>query len=265
MNLLKTLTLAALLLFGGAAHAQSIQVNSFPQGAEITLNGTDTGKVTPQSLGVAHNSTNTILLTPPNSGWQSSTTSVSVTNSNVAITVTLLPTLTTGPQGPIGAQGATGATGATGPQGATGVQGPTGPTGPQGSSGIIAVYSTTTLTDNEDSVLTVPAGNYFVTAKIVQVISVGQAESGTQTSDIACSLAVAGQPAFDQSQTAGIITDISGGGSGSTGSGHETLQVQGVISVSENSTLTTHCQQSTAGGIASIQFQALQINTVVQQ
>lgn len=122
--------LALLLMFAGTSFGQSLIVNSFPQGAEITLDGTDTGRVTPTSIGV-HQGSHTVLLTPPGGGsWQSSTTTVTVGGSNYTLNITLVPTLTQGPQG---FTGATGATGATGSQGSTG---PTGATGPQGSTGL---------------------------------------------------------------------------------------------------------------------------------
>jgi Collagen triple helix repeat (20 copies)/PEGA domain len=159
----KLFSLAAVLLFASVSFGQSIVVNSFPAGAEITLNGIDTGKVTPSSIGVAHNSTNTILLTPPGTGWQSATETVVVDGSNVSIDVTLLPVLTTGPQGatgPAGPQGpqgtagfngAPGATGATGPQGATGATGPQGVAGPQGSTGATGSQGATGATGPQGS------------------------------------------------------------------------------------------------------------------
>lgn len=137
--------LALLLMFAGTSFGQSLIVNSFPQGAEITLDGTDTGRITPSSIGV-HSGSHTVLLTPPGSGWQSSTTTVTVDGNNYNLKVTLIPTLTQGPQGPIGPQGATGATGAQGPQGLAGVVGPQGPTGPTGPQGPIGPSGALTFT-----------------------------------------------------------------------------------------------------------------------
>jgi hypothetical protein len=111
--------LAATLLFTAQARAQngSLKVTSFPSGANVSVDGIDTGKVTPMniSLGVgAH----TVVVSIPNSGWNPDTRTVEIASGNNDLSVTLLPILTTGPQGPPGAKGDAGPQGPPGPKGA---------------------------------------------------------------------------------------------------------------------------------------------------
>ena len=155
-----TVLTGALLLMPSRAWAQnaSLKVTSFPSGANVSVDGEDTGKTTPMSVSVSVG-THTVVVSIPNSGWIAQTLTVMVDSDNKDLSVTLLPASTigpigppgpkgdTGPQGPIGPQGPKGDTGATGPDGpagpigpagaagATGDAGPTGPTGPQGPAG----------------------------------------------------------------------------------------------------------------------------------
>jgi Collagen triple helix repeat (20 copies) len=83
-------------------------------------------------------------------------------------------------QGPAGQRGATGPRGAAGPTGATGPagpRGPAGPTGPTGPAGVVSGYVATphsgdiipipnNVNGKEIISLTVPAGNYMVTATV---------------------------------------------------------------------------------------------------
>jgi hypothetical protein len=84
----------------------------------------------------------------------------------------------TGATGATGAKGATGATGATGAKGATGPTGATGATGPTGPSNGFAVTPGTGTALNDSTFttvgsLTVPAGQYIVSAKLAGYISTG--------------------------------------------------------------------------------------------
>src|SRR5262245_39086331 len=128
--------LAAMLSIG--LHAQSgngsLKVTSYPSGAEVAVDGIDTGKVTPMSVSLSIGQ-HSVTVTVPNSGWNPDTRSVTIVSGNNDLSVTLLPTLTTGPQGPQGPQGVPGMAGPPGPAGATGPQGPAGPQGLQGETG----------------------------------------------------------------------------------------------------------------------------------
>jgi len=154
-----TVLAVVLLVAPGRAGAQggngALKVTSFPTGASVSVDGADTGKVTPMSISVAVGTHTVVVSLPPNSGWNSDTRTVEVVSGNNDLSVTLLPNLAIGPIGPPGPKGdagATGPAGPTGPQGpkgdigatgsagaagAPGVPGETGPTGPAGPAGPI--------------------------------------------------------------------------------------------------------------------------------
>src|SRR5205823_69367 len=113
--------IAALLAIPGRAHAQNglLKVTSFPSGANVTVDGAPTAKVTPMNISLSVGS-HTVVVAIPNSGWQTDTRTVEIVSGNNDLSVTLLPVLTTGPQGPQGPKGDSGATGPQGPQGAKG-------------------------------------------------------------------------------------------------------------------------------------------------
>jgi hypothetical protein len=73
------LALAAMAAVPREARAQSgngsLKVTSFPSGARVTVDGADTGKLTPMSisLGVGDH---TVVVSIPNSGWSPDTRSV---------------------------------------------------------------------------------------------------------------------------------------------------------------------------------------------
>ncbi len=121
-----------LLLLAGKAGAQtsngSLKVTSFPSGANVSIDGADTGKVTPMSTSVSVGD-HTVVVSIPNSGWNPDTRTVTVVSGNNDLSVTLLPILTVGPPGPKGDPGPQGPQGNTGPAGQTGAQGPQGPPG----------------------------------------------------------------------------------------------------------------------------------------
>lgn len=129
---LKLLAIAVLALFasfGSQAFGQNLVLNSFPSGAEVTIDGTDTGLKTPYNKGITAGQ-HTILLTPPNTAlWQSTSQTVTVPSGGAFnFSMSLIPVLTQGPIGPQGVQGI---------QGPIGAIGATGPTGPQGTQGPI--------------------------------------------------------------------------------------------------------------------------------
>src|SRR5215472_14134965 len=129
----------AALLLTAQARAQngSLKVTSFPVGANVSVDGVDTGKVTPMTMSLAVG-THTVVVSIPNSGWNVDTRTVEVVAGNNDLSVTLLPAVTTGPagppgpQGPPGPKGDTGATGAPGAAGSPGAPGALGPPGPAG-------------------------------------------------------------------------------------------------------------------------------------
>ena len=118
----------------------ALKVTSFPSGANVSVDGVDTGKVTPMSVSVAVGQ-HTVVVSIPNSGWNPDTRTFVVVSGNNDLSVTLLPNLAAGPMGPAGPKGdpgpqgpagPAGATGATGDPGTAGAPGPAGPQGPPG-------------------------------------------------------------------------------------------------------------------------------------
>src|SRR5712664_746040 len=106
----------------------SLKVTSFPTGANVSVDGAATGKVTPMSISVAVGS-HTVVVFIPDSRWNPDTRTFEVTAGNNDLSVTLLPVLTVGPIGLQGPKGDTGVAGSAGPAGPTGPQGPAGPQG----------------------------------------------------------------------------------------------------------------------------------------
>jgi len=131
-----TVLTGALLLMPSRAGAQngSLKVTSFPSGANVFVDGEDTGKVTPMNISVSVG-THTVVVSVPNASWNPDTRSVEVAQGNNDLSVTLLPISTIGPIGPPGPKGDAGAAGPAGPTGPTGPQGTTGPQGPKGDTG----------------------------------------------------------------------------------------------------------------------------------
>ncbi|HEX2663122.1 MAG TPA: PEGA domain-containing protein [Candidatus Acidoferrum sp.] len=121
-----------LLLLPSRASAQGkhgkLKVTSFPTGANVSMDGKDTGKVTPVSMDVSVG-WHKVVIFIPNSGWNADVRNVEVAAGNNDLSVTLLPILTVGPMGPAGPKGDPG------PAGPTGLQGPAGPPGPKGTAG----------------------------------------------------------------------------------------------------------------------------------
>ena len=118
----------------------SLTVTSFPSGAAVIIDGVSSGKVTPMRASVSVG-VHTVTVTIPNSGWNPESRTVTIATGNNDLSVTLLPTLTSGPQGPKGDKGDLGPAGPTGLTGATGATGPTGGQGPQGPAGSLQAQS----------------------------------------------------------------------------------------------------------------------------
>src|SRR5688500_10132922 len=135
-----------------AAGNGSLKVTSFPSGAEVWVDGANTGNGTPISVRLPEGD-HLITVRLPGTGWNPDTRTVTIVAGNNDLSVTLLPTITAGPQGPKGDKGdpgdpgekgekgdrgetgATGAQGRQGEQGIQGEQGTQGPPGPQGERG----------------------------------------------------------------------------------------------------------------------------------
>ena len=112
----------------------SLKVTSFPSGAEVWVDGVNTGKVTPMSVSLSEGD-HTVMVIIPNSGWNPDTRTVTIVAGNNDLSVTLLPALTVGPQGPPGPKGDKGDTGATGAKGDKGDPGEQGQPGAAGAPG----------------------------------------------------------------------------------------------------------------------------------
>jgi hypothetical protein len=96
-----------------------LKITSYPTGAQVSIDGVATGKITPTSASVALGE-HTVTVSVPGSGWNPDTRLVTVVSGNNDLSVTLLPVVTVGPQGPPGPAG---------PQGPQGLAGPAGPAG----------------------------------------------------------------------------------------------------------------------------------------
>ena len=137
----KTIALVtALFLLGtpAALRADSsngaLKVTSFPSGANVSVDGVDTGKVTPMSISEPVG-LHTVVVSIPNSGWNPDTRTFVVVSGNNDLSVTLLPNLAAGPMGPAGPKGDPGPQGPAGPAGATGATGDPGTAGAPGAPG----------------------------------------------------------------------------------------------------------------------------------
>jgi len=91
---------AALLLMSSKARAEEeehgrLRVTSFPTTAHVSVDGADTGKVTPMSIRVSVGK-HKVVVSMPNSGWNSDTRTVEVTEGNNDLSVTLLPNFAVG-------------------------------------------------------------------------------------------------------------------------------------------------------------------------
>jgi PEGA domain/Collagen triple helix repeat (20 copies) len=118
----------------GFAQNAALKVTSFPSGAQVSVDGTPTGKVTPVTLSVTVGD-HSITLQAPAPGWTIETRTVTVAAGNNELNVALLPVSTVGPQGPPGPKGDKGDKADKGDRGDAGPTGPAGPPGPPGAPG----------------------------------------------------------------------------------------------------------------------------------
>ena len=134
---------ATLFIAPGRAGAQDkpgkLKISSFPSGANVSVDGTDTRKVTPMSMEVSVG-WHKVKVSIPNSGWNADVREVQVAAGNNDLSVTLLPVASVGPMGPPGPAGPTG------PQGPAGAAGPAGPQGPRGDTGATGAVGATGVT-----------------------------------------------------------------------------------------------------------------------
>ena len=159
--------------------------------------------------------------------------------------------VTYGAVGPQGPTGATGATGATGPMGSTGATGPTGDTGATGPAGVVNVFSTSSNS------LSLPAGNYLVSAVTELDYSLTQGFSSSIGIGATCS--INGGASF---HATGAIAE------GDT-SGSLLVPVQGTFTLASASNVTVTCtgtiEERGTVSIGTTQLQASQVTTITQQ
>ena len=98
--------LAALMYLTQAlpSAAATLKVSSFPSGAQVIVDGFNTGKVTPMNISLPEGD-HVVTVQIPNSGWNPDTRTITIVPGNNDLSVTLLPVLTAGPQGPKGDKG----------------------------------------------------------------------------------------------------------------------------------------------------------------
>src|SRR5207253_2585174 len=82
----------------------SLKVTSFPSGANVAVDGADTGKVTPMNITLSVGA-HTVAVSVPDPEWNVDTRTVLIVSGNNDLSVTLWPILTVGPIGPPGAPG----------------------------------------------------------------------------------------------------------------------------------------------------------------
>jgi PEGA domain len=74
------------------AAAGTLKVTSFPSGAQVIVDGVNTGKVTPMNISVADGD-HIVTVQIPGSGWNPDTRTVTIGPGNNDLSVTLLPML----------------------------------------------------------------------------------------------------------------------------------------------------------------------------
>jgi hypothetical protein len=99
---LKTLIVCvALLAVPASLRAQgtgALKVTSFPSGAKVSIDGVDTGKVTPMSVSLSLGD-HLVLVSIPSAGWNPDSRTVTIVSGNNDLSVTLLPIVTNGTNG----------------------------------------------------------------------------------------------------------------------------------------------------------------------
>lgn len=76
----------------------ALKVTSFPSGANVSIDGVNTGKTTPMSVSVPAGF-HTVVVSIPNSGWNVDTRQIMTDCGTNDLSVTLVPSLTIGPPG----------------------------------------------------------------------------------------------------------------------------------------------------------------------
>lgn len=99
-----------------SAAAATLKVSSFPSGAQVSIDGVSTGKVTPMNVSLLEGD-HVVTVEIPGAGWTPDTRTVTIVAGNNDLSVTLLPAATPGPAGPPGPAGERGAPGEAGPPG----------------------------------------------------------------------------------------------------------------------------------------------------
>ena len=102
-----------------AVEAATLKVSSFPSGAQVSIDGVNTGKLTPMNVSLSEGD-HSVTVAIPGSGWNPDTRTVTIVSGNNDLSVTLLPIPTPGPPGPKGDKGDQGIQG---PQGNPGING----------------------------------------------------------------------------------------------------------------------------------------------
>lgn len=168
LRVLMTVFFACLLFTQSQAQSGSgaLKVTSFPSGANVSVDGVDTGKLTPMNISLPVGQ-HTVVVFIPNSGWNPDNRQVTIVSGNNDLSVTLLPMLTVGPQGPPGPPGPKGDTGPQGPQGDVGPQGPQGPKGDTGAQGTPGAPGTSSGLNGRREFLS--SGAFVVPAGIIRV------------------------------------------------------------------------------------------------
>src|SRR5262245_34298926 len=98
------MVLAAFVMRAAPVAAGTLKVTSFPSGAQVIVDGVDTGKVTPMNVSLADGD-HVVIVRIPGTGWNPDTRTVTIVPGNNDLSVTLLPIQTTGPPGPKGDKG----------------------------------------------------------------------------------------------------------------------------------------------------------------
>jgi PEGA domain/Collagen triple helix repeat (20 copies) len=126
--------LGVCVLSAAPAAASTLKVTSFPSGARVSVDGVNTGKLTPMNVALADGD-HVVTVDIPGSGWSADTRVVTITPGNNDLSVTLLPVVTQGPPGLKGDRGDKGEKGEKGDKGDKGDPGEMGGKGDRGDKG----------------------------------------------------------------------------------------------------------------------------------
>src|SRR5438046_8753448 len=93
--------LLASLSVAARVQAATLKVSSFPSGAQVLVDGVNTGKLTPMSIAVSEGD-HSVTVQIPGSGWSADTRTVTIVSGNNDLSITMLPAITLGLSGPQG-------------------------------------------------------------------------------------------------------------------------------------------------------------------